>query len=259
MLLVLLSYIPEASSAPEHCNLRMAAEADFPPHLIKLNDSWGGLSVELLQRLAKEVNCTIEFVNIPWLRSIQQLESGEIDVLSHLSISPQREQHFSFIGPHHIEAIYLIGDPTRLPVLTALEQLTSGVDFGSIAQLHGAYYGEDFKRLSEQPLLARQLVSISSIQDKLALLRAGRVNAILEDDSVLHYWQQHHYPDADKYQALMMVYDSPVYFGFSKRSVSEQKQAELRRAWHKLYDNGELQKIYQKYQFDNLAALTPTP
>ncbi|MDP2715118.1 ABC transporter substrate-binding protein [Rheinheimera sp.] len=250
LLLMLLLQLLFPTIAAEQCTLRMAAETDFPPHLIQRDGQWGGLSVELLQRLASEVNCQLSFINSPWLRSLQQSESGELDVLSHLSVSPQRKEHFAFIGPHHIEAIYLIGDPAVLPALNNLQQLTQDKDLGSIASLHGAYYGEEFSKLSQHPALARQLVSISSIQDKLALLRAGRVNAILEDLSVLHYWQQHSYPMAEKYQPLLLVYESPVYFGLSKTALSEQQIQQLTAAWHKLYHNGELAAIYRKYQLD---------
>ncbi len=243
----------------EHCTLRMSAETDFPPHLIKQNDRWSGLSVELMQRLASEVNCTLEFVHSPWLRALQLSEHGELEILSHLSVSEARKAQFAFIGPHHIESIYLVGDPDKLPVATSLKQLTEGTDFGSIATLHGAYYGDKFIQLSQHPALQQQLVNISSIQDKLALLRAGRVNAILEDISVLRYWQQHHYPDAERYQPLLKVYESPVYFGFSKVSLTTEQLQQLADAWQRLFQTGELASIYQKYQISNYETLTPSP
>lgn len=252
--------VPLAAVAEEQaCTLRMSAETDFPPHLIKQNDNWTGLSVELMQRLADEVHCKLEFINSPWLRALQQSEQGQLDVLSHLSFSEQRKGQFAFIGPHHIEAIYLVGDPATLPASSQLSDLIDKVDYGRIAVLHGAYYGEDFARLSRQPAVQRQLVEISSIQDKLALLRAGRVNAILEDISVLHYWQQHHYPDADTYQPLLKVYQSPVYFGFSKTSLPASTLTTLAEAWQKLYRQGDLAAIYQKYQISNYAELIPAP
>ena len=241
------------------CTLRMAAETDFPPHLIKQQEQWSGLSVELMQRLAADVNCKLVFINSPWLRSLQMSEMGELDVISHLSVSEQRKAHFAFIGPHHIESIYLVGDPTTLPTLDTLQQLTSGIDLGSIATLHGGYYGEEFARLALQPALASQLVSISSIQDKLALLRAGRVNVILEDLSVLRYWQQHQFADAARFQPLLKVYESPVYFGFSKTSLSASQLRMLADSWQRLYQQGELVPIYQKYQIDELKKLQPTP
>ncbi len=241
------------------CTLRMSAETDFPPHLIQQQQQWTGLSVELMQRLALELNCELVFINSPWLRALQMSAQGELDVLSHLSVSNERRVQFAFIGPHHIESIYLVGDPGEISAPASLQQLADGVDLGSIATLHGAYYGEEFSRLSQQPTFARQLVSISSIQDKLALLRAKRVKAILEDVSVLHYWQQHHYPDAERYQPLLKVYESPVYFGFSKASLKESQLKQIAEAWQRLYQQGELNAIYQKYQIVADAKLVPAP
>lgn len=245
------------SALTHACVLRMAAETDFPPHLIFKDQGWQGQSVELLQLLAKEVGCELQFINSPWLRSLAQIKSGELDLVSHLSYSKERKSDFAFIGPHHIESIWLIGDPTKLPEVSSLKDLTQTVDLGRIAELNGAYYGEEFALFKQNPFFARQLVSISSIQDKLALLEAGRVNAILEDDSVLHYWQKHKYTNANKYHPLVLVYQSPVYFGFSKNTLSKPMLIKLQKAWQKLYEQGDITKVVQRYQAKTADVLTP--
>jgi polar amino acid transport system substrate-binding protein len=75
------------SASIQACVLRMAAETDFPPHLILREQGWQGQSVELLQLLVKEVGCELEFVNSPWLRSLAQLKSGELDsVICHTAM-----------------------------------------------------------------------------------------------------------------------------------------------------------------------------
>lgn len=242
----------------QSCVLRMAAEVDFPPHLILQDQRWQGQSVELLQLLAREVGCELQFINSPWLRSLAQIKSGELDLVSHLSYSEARKSDFAFIGPHHIESIWLIGDPAKLPKVSTLKDLSQKVDLGRIAELNGAYYGEEFELLKQNPFFARQLVSISSIQDKLALLEAGRVNAILEDESVLQYWQTHQYKNAKKYQPLVLVYQSPVFFGFSKKTLSKPMLLKLQQAWQKLYQQGDINKIVKGYQQNTAAELTPT-
>ncbi|MDF3126175.1 transporter substrate-binding domain-containing protein [Rheinheimera sp. 1928-s] len=239
------------------CVLRMAAETDFPPHLVFKDQRWQGQSIELLQLLAKEVGCELQFINSPWLRSLAQIKSGELDLVSHLSYSEGRRRDFAFIGPHHIESIWLIGDPDKLPKVSNLKDLTRDVDLGRIAELNGAYYGEEFALLKQNPFFARQLVSISSIQDKLALLEAGRVNAILEDDTVLHYWQNNKYKNAKKYHPLVLVYQSPVYFGFSKKTLSKPMLIKLQKAWQKLYEQGDITTVVQRYQTKRADALTP--
>lgn len=245
------------SGLTQACVLRMAAETDFPPHLILKGQDWQGQSVGLLRALAKEVGCELEFINSPWLRSLAQIKSGELDLVSHLSYSEARKTDFAFIGPHHIESIWLIGDPAKLPKVSALKDLAHEVDLGRIAELNGAYYGEEFELLKQNPFFARQLVSISSIQDKLALLEAGRVNAILEDESVLQYWQTHQYKNAKKYQPLVLVYQSPVYFGFSKKTLSRPMLLKLQQAWQKLYQQGDINKIVKGYQHNSAPELAP--
>lgn len=239
------------------CVLRMAVETDFPPHLMLKDQQWQGQSVELLQLLAKEVGCELQFTNSPWLRSLAQIKSGELDLVSHLSYSESRKSDFAFIGPHHVESIWLIGDPDKLPKVSNLKDLTHEVDLGRIAELNGAYYGEEFAQLKQNPFFARQLVSISSIQDKLALLEAGRVNAILEDDSVLHYWQSHKFKNADNYQPLVLVYQSPVYFGFSKKTLSKSMLIKLQTSWQKLYEQGDITEVVQRYQSKTADTLAP--
>lgn len=246
------------SGSTQSCVLRMAAEVDFPPHLILKDHHWQGQSIELLQLLATEVGCELQFINSPWLRSLAQIKSGELDVVSHLSYSEARNNDFSFVGPHHIESIWLIGNPDKLPEVSTLKDLSRDVDLGRIAELNGAYYGEEFARLKQNPFFARQLVSISSIQDKLALLEAGRVNAVLEDESVLYYWQTHQYENAKNYRPIVLVYQSPVYFGFSKKTLSKSMLVKLQKAWQKLYQQGDIDKVVQRYQPTLSARLTPS-
>lgn len=214
--------------------------------------------MELARLLAAEVGCDLQFVDIPWLRSLAQIKSGELDMVSHMSYSQARRRDFAFVGPHHIESMWLIGNPDKLPKVSALKDLSHDVDLGRIAELNGAYYGEEFALLKQNPFFARQLVSISSIQDKLALLEAGRVNAILEDGSVLHYWQSQKYKNAEKYQPLLLVYRSPVYFGFSKKSLSRAMLVKLQKAWQRLYDQGVIEKTVKRYQSNTSDALIPS-
>ncbi|WP_261373393.1 substrate-binding periplasmic protein [Rheinheimera sediminis] len=242
----------------EACVLRMAAETNFPPYQVLKDQNWQGQTVELAQMLATEVGCELHIVNIPWLRALAQIKSGGLDLVSHLSYSEARKKDFAFIGPHHNESMWLIGNPATLPKVTELKDLTETVDLGRIAELIGAYYGEEFSRLKQNAFFARQLVSISSIQDKLALLEAGRVNAILEDDSVLQYWQSNGYKNANKYQPLVLVYQSPVYFGFSKTTLSRPMLVKLQNAWLKLFEQGDITKVAQRYQVKTAELLPPS-
>lgn len=257
LLSVLAAVVLCCSLSVQACSLRMGAETNFPPYLMLEEQDWKGQTIELAKLLAKEVGCDLIIVNIPWLRALAKIQSGQLDFVSHLSYSEARQHDFAFIGPHHIESMWLIGNPAKLPKLASLRDLSDKVDLGRIAELNGAYYGEEFSLLKQNPFFARQLVNISSIQDKLALLEAGRVNAILEDDSVLYYWQRHQYKNAQNYQPLVLVYESPVYFGFSKKALSKTMLVKLQQGWQALYQRGEVDKTVLRYQARTTPALIP--
>ena len=240
------------------CTLRLGVETHFPPHIIKTDTGWSGLSVELAERLAREIDCNIILVESPWLRAMRMIEKGELDLISHLTYSTERQQHFAFIGPHHLEQIYLVADPAAIPPLTSVEQLTQDVDLTAIAMLDGAFYGDDFARQQAKPGLKQQLVYINNNLDKMALLNAGRVNAVLEDLSVLRYWQREDPATPLRYQPLLAIHQGPVYFGFNKKTLSAEQQQHLIRAWQKLYSSGELTSIVAHYhQHDNELDVPP--
>lgn len=231
------------------CQLRFAAETDFPPHLIKNNEQhWHGQTAELLQALAAKVGCNIDYRSSPWLRSLMQLKSGELDVISHLYRNTECEKDYYFLGPHHLEAIWLIGKVADFKDVRTLTDTIHLKPAPRIAVLNGAYYGEDFAAVQRNPGFAALLVPISSIQDKLALLNADRVDAILEDRSVLHYWQHHKQKSADLYQPIVQVYQAPVYFGFSKKSISAAEFAKLQQAWLAMEKDQTVRSIQQRYQ-----------
>lgn len=242
---LILAYTVQSSA----CELRFAAEVEFPPHLIQDQDlRWHGQSVELLQALAAKVGCQIDFRSSPWVRSLLQLKTGELDVISHLYHNAEREKDYYFVGPHHLEAIWLIGKPADFSGLKRLVDLTAIKPSGRIAVLNGAYYGEDFAALRTSPAFSAQLVTISSIQDKLALLNANRVDAILEDRTVLHYWQRENRKQAHFYQPILPVYEAPVYFGFSKKTISPAQYQALQRAWKEMVQDQTIQTIQSRYQ-----------
>lgn len=249
----------------DSCTLRMGIETSFAPYIVQKTESgqktnsWSGLNVELLERLAKEVGCTLEFIHSPWLRSLKLIEQGELDVLSHLSYNAERSQQFAFIGPHQQEIIYLVGRIEAFPGLTNLTQLKRSGTTGIIALLNGAYYGDELDSIINDAKNRTRFVFIRGNEDKQALLLNGRVHGVLEDIVAYHYWKKQAGLSTIGLEPLFEVYQSPVYFGFNRKTLSAEQLEQLAKAWQHLYDNGELNLIVQRYQLTGNQFSLPAP
>ncbi|MDR7119492.1 transporter substrate-binding domain-containing protein [Rheinheimera soli] len=241
------------------CTLRMGIETSFAPYIIQQGDSWRGLNVELLARLAQEVDCKLEFIHSPWLRSLKLIEQGELDVLSHLSYNAERSEHFAFIGPHQQEVIYLVGIAKAFPGLTDLKKLKRSGTSGIIALLNGAYYGDELDSILNDAKNRTRFVFIRGNEDKQAMLLNGRVHGVLEDIAAYYYWKKQTDLSTVGLEPLFEVYQSPVYFGFNRRTLSPQQLEQLAKAWQLLYSNGELSRIVQPYQVAEYQFSLPQP
>lgn len=233
-----------ASSAAQPCVLRFAIDTPFPPHIILDDAESHGLNVRMLQALASEVGCELRLVKSPWARALKLLKQGEIEVISQLSYNSERAKDLYFIGPHHQERMWLIADPSTQPALRQLADLRHWPAGWLLAMLNGGYFGEQFRQLQSDVYFNRHLLPILSNQDKLALLSSGRVQAVLEEEFAW-YWRVQQQPSP--YQPMLLVHDNPVYFGFSRRSVSPELAASLASGWQRLYQQGQLQQIRQYY------------
>jgi len=168
-----------APVATPACQLRLALDTPFPPHIVLTEPQPEGINVRMIQALAAQVGCTVRFVQTPWARALKLLEQGDIDVISQLTYNQQRATYIAFIGPHLEERVWLIADPSKVPPLRQLSDLPRWPATVSIAVLNGGYFGEEFQRLRNAPSLQLRFYPMVSNQDKLALLESGRVQAVL--------------------------------------------------------------------------------
>jgi polar amino acid transport system substrate-binding protein len=69
----------------------------YVPLLISDNGTPTGFDIDVITWLSKEMNFTIEFVQLPWDDIFHALQQGEIDLaMSGISITPERAKNFAF-------------------------------------------------------------------------------------------------------------------------------------------------------------------
>lgn len=248
-LIVLVMALLMAATPAAACSFRLGSELSFRPFIDFKNESWQGVTIELLQMLVKDIGCQLDIIPSPWLRSLRLVERGELDVLVHMTYSAERNKHFYFVGPHHLEEIYLVGAFNAFAGITQVEQLKSH-STGIVAYLNGSYYGKEIDEIINSKHSNSVFVAIVSNQDKISLLLNKRVEGVLDDIMAFTAWRDELAGQDKRLKPILKVYENPVYFGFNKKTVTAEQFAQLTQAWQLRFEDGSIQRILDKYQVD---------
>ncbi|WP_231658954.1 MULTISPECIES: transporter substrate-binding domain-containing protein [Pseudoalteromonas] len=211
--------------------------------------TWHGLDVDFAKALLDEAGCEYRFVSIPWGRSLKMLENGEVDLMLSVSKTAQRMRFAYFIGPQKQENIVFAMNAERSYSINTVSSLFE-LD-APIAIQRGAYYGSTFeKRFIEEQDTDERFIYVPDNQLKLDLLRHGRISGFLEEKYNIVYQVQNN-PDFMKVTISPFVINSePVYFAFSKTSVSKLQIKKFEKAFLNIKKSGKLAVILKKYNLE---------
>ena len=117
--------------SPLHARVYTArADEHYPPfEYVDDNGEPAGFTVDLLHAVAAEMNLDIDLQTGPWTTIRTQLEGGEIDILTGMYRTPERDKLVDFSVPHYIATYSLfvpdgssISSPSDLSNRTVLVQ-----------------------------------------------------------------------------------------------------------------------------------------
>ncbi|NMC78601.1 MAG: transporter substrate-binding domain-containing protein, partial [Chloroflexi bacterium] len=78
----------------------VGGDSDYPPYEYLENGQPQGFNVELIQAVGEVMGFDVTIRLGPWSEVRQQLENGEIDIISGMYYSPERDQRVDFSTPH---------------------------------------------------------------------------------------------------------------------------------------------------------------
>jgi polar amino acid transport system substrate-binding protein len=173
--------------APAHAlELKVCVESDdFPPFDFRpeAKEQWlignsAGSSIELLHYLGKKLKFSVQLQRLPWLRCLQSVESGAMDMALDAYYSPERAARFDYSRPYYYltPQIFFLRSrfPHGPPARTIAEmKLLRGCGIHGYAYSH---YGLDSKALDLKAQTHEQLIE---------KLKAGHCDFFLEELEIL--------------------------------------------------------------------------
>jgi polar amino acid transport system substrate-binding protein len=105
--------------------LRVGTSGSQPPFTMKAKDGkLMGYEIELAELLTDAINLELTFVEKPFSELLPALEKGEIDIImSGMTITPERNLKFSFVGPYMVSGKSVLAKTQRLVTLDEMDEI----------------------------------------------------------------------------------------------------------------------------------------
>jgi two-component system sensor histidine kinase EvgS len=226
-----------ALELPSQRRLVIGGDHNYPPFEFLDDDGRpSGYSVELARAIAQEVGLDIEIKLGPWSKIREQLANGEIDAVSGMVYSPERNLIFDFTPPHsviHNVSVIRKGEGTPPSTVEDLKGKRIVIQRGDIM--------DDF---AEQNGLSAMVSRVDSQEDALRKLSEGEYDCTLVSRSGAYYWiKKKGWRNLEIGKHALI---SPEY-SFAVRKHNKPLLAQLTEGLQILNETGEYKRIHDKW------------
>lgn len=223
---------------------------EFAPNYFLQDGRWRGLDVELAEAVVREAGLEPDFIDLPWSRALNFMQSGEVHLMMNLTRTPDREVFMQFFGPERMSKRVLVVRRQQLGLkIETLDDLPAAARM--TGHLFGiqrdAKYSEEFDaRLKTDPqfLQAFEYVVKGAVMGKM--LAGGHSLGFFEDESYVAYQLKNNPDFKDLAIHPFALASEPVFFGVSKR-FEPINAKRLEEAFMRLERNGSLSKIRARW------------
>lgn len=176
---LLMPMVSAAESVGDPKATTRIAFADYPPYHYWEDGEPAGLNIQLINEAFRRLGMDVEYVQMPWRRSLIEVEQGGVAALCAGMRTPERET-FAYYPSQHLShetnwVISLIASDVEVESLDDLESLKIGT-------VEGYSYGPVFDGIAT---LDKHGVANESAL--LKLLFNNRVDVIVACDMVIHH------------------------------------------------------------------------
>jgi len=239
---------PPSVIPADTCQLKLGFEAWEPYQYVGMDHQPAGLDIELVQAVARKMNCQIMPQQGTWVELMASLKTGEVDMLLGASKTSAREEYAYFSEPYRQEQFVLFvrsADVAGLPQNTMTEFLSAGKKLGIVSEY---FYGEELAQLYNDDQLKVNFIEAPLSELNLARLMDEDIDGMLEDRFVAASMLRRKGLDKTISPHSISLGDNEVYVMFSKASVSDSKVNAFNAAMAAIRQNGEYDAIVARYQ-----------
>ncbi|MFT4994172.1 MAG: polar amino acid transport system substrate-binding protein [Paraglaciecola sp.] len=236
-----------AKNVASDCQFNLGFDIWEPYQYVDVGGNVAGLDVELISAVVKEMGCDINYRQGTWVRSLEKLRNGEVDMLLGASKTEAREEFALFSDAYRMEefSLYIRKDDE---IRSAYQTIDNFMENGSrIGVVDGYYYGPTISLLLDGTATSKFFMTSIIGELNVARLLDQDIDAFLEDSfigaSILRRKGLSDYivPHG------LTIQTGDVYVIFSKESVSAEQVADFNTALAKVKASAVYTDIMGRY------------
>lgn len=161
--------------AEHHCKSIAVSFSEnwVPISYYKEDGTADGIAIRLHRRVLGELGVQPNFIgDIPWPRQLAMLKSGNLDALTSVNYTEERDREFLLTDSFHQFKVRAFGRKEHDVTLERVEDLTKY----NVAYSRGASFGAKFDKLAED---TSNIFPINGTDNILKLLALGRVDLVI--------------------------------------------------------------------------------
>jgi polar amino acid transport system substrate-binding protein len=168
---------PILSRISESGVLRVGMSGNQPPlNATSRSGEIFGLEADLARVLGSSMGVKVELVPIPFPKLLDALADGKVDlVMSGMTITPERNQRFAFIGP------YFISGKSILTKSKTLAEADEAADINTPEVKLAALAGSTSQRFVEVFAPKSTLITTNDYDEAVRMVREDEVDAVVAD------------------------------------------------------------------------------
>ena len=217
--------------------LKVGSEATFAPFEFQdeATKEYIGFDIDLIKAIGKEMGYEVQIQNMGFDGLIPALEANTIDVaISAMTITDERSEKVSFSKSYYKTGLTMIVQNNNNTV-NRLRDLEGK----RIAVLAGTNGADEAKKIKNA-----QIREFNNPAEVFSELKAGRVDAIVNDKSVNEYYISKVGSTDAKTVGKPLTAE---YYGIAASIKNKKLTAEIDKALEEIKKNGEYEKIHVKW------------
>ena len=135
-----------------------------------------GMEIDIAQKMAAAMQVKLTIETMPFHKLLPALEDGKVDiVMSGVTITPERNQKFAFVGP------YFISGKSILTKLKTIAVIDSPVQLNSPQTTLAALKDSTSQQYVERSAPKAKLIKTDNYDEAVDLILKGKVDALVAD------------------------------------------------------------------------------